>query len=221
MPSVDKDILSSDELDYIRQLYAETDSDSESDEEVGGWLRVPQDAAGFLDAFAEDPRIELQAGWRGHRLRFPLKLGNRTGNGELTLDIGVPEILEGGERSRSWRVPPSGEMLLRDSSGLLAQPRVLNLSYTGMAIEQRADQLPNIEQPLRDLELILPGQGEYVRLLGYVVRHSQLDEGRVQLGIRFEPLEENSRERLGRYILRRHKELQEAGVIALDGDAVG
>jgi len=213
--SSDQDILSSDELEYIRQLYAETDS--ESDEEVGGWLRVPKDAAGLLDAFSESPRIELQAGWKGHRLRFPLKLGNRVGNGELTLDIGVPEILEGGERSRSWRVPPSEEIRIRDSSGLLDQPRVVNLSYTGMAIEQRADQLPSIEGQLKGLELILPGQVEYVRLLGYVVRHSQLDDEHVQLGIRFDPLEENARELLGRYILSRHKELQEAD----DGDTVG
>ncbi|EXJ13901.1 PilZ domain-containing protein [Imhoffiella purpurea] len=214
MASANNDILSPDELDYIRQLYAETEADSE--EEVGGWLRVPQDAAGLLEAFSDSPRIELQAGWKGHRLRFPLKLGSRTGTGELTLDIGVPEILEGGERSRSWRVPPGEEMQLRDSSGLLVQPRVLNLSYTGMAIEERADRLPSIDQSLTSLELILPGQGEYVRLLGYVVRHTQLDDERVQLGIRFEPLAEDAREQLGRYILRRHKELQEAGEIERD-----
>lgn len=215
MSSSDQNILSSDELDYIRQLYAESEDDA--GEEVGGWLRVPQHAAGLLDAFSESPRIELHAGWKGHRLRFPLKLGDRVGNGELTLDIGVPEILEGGERSRSWRVLPSEEIRLRDSSGLLSQPRVVNLSYTGMAIEQRVDQLLSIEGQLKDLELILPGQVEYVRLLGYVVRYSQLDDEYVQLGIRFDPLEENARELLGRYILSRHKELHQAD----DGEPTG
>lgn len=211
MSSASRDILSADELDYIRRLYADTQGESE--EEVGGWLRVSQDAAGVLEAFSESPRIELQAGWKGHRLRFPLKLGTRAERGELTLDIGVPEILEGGDRARSWRAPPSDEMQLHDDSGLLGQPRVVNLSYTGMAIEQRADQLPDMAQPLKDLQLVLPGQVEYVRLLGYVVRHTQLDDERVQLGIRFESLEEGIRDLIGRYILRRHKELQEAGVM--------
>ncbi len=203
------DILSADELDYLRQLFAEPEQDAE--DEVGGWLRVSEDAAGLLQAFTENPRIELQAGWKGHRLRFPLKPRARADSGEMTLEIGVPEILEGGARSRSWRVPPDGEeMQLLDQSGLLERPRVVNLSYTGMAIEQRADRVPDLNQPLADIRLVLPGQGEFVRLLGYVVRHTRLDDEHVQLGIRFEPLEADTRDRLGRYILRRHKELQEA-----------
>lgn len=177
---------------------------------MGGWLRMSEDAAGLLDTFADSPRIELQAGWKGHRLRFPLKPRTRTDNGELTLEIGVPEILEGEERSRAWRAPPGEEeMQLQDKSGLLEEPRILNLSYTGMAIEQRAGAVLDLSQPLRDLRLVLPGQGEYLRLLGYVVRHAHVDDERVQLGIRFEPLPEDAKDLLGRYILRRHKELQE------------
>ncbi len=196
-------------MDYIRQLYAEHGHESEV--EVGGWLRVSEDAAGLLEGFSESPLIELQAGWKGHRLRFPLKPRTRSDNGELTLELGVPEILEGDGRARSWRVlPEADEMRLYDKSGRLKQPRVINLSYTGMAIEQRADRLPDLEQPLQDLRLVLPGQGEYVRLLGYVVRHTPLDDEHVQLGIRFEPLSEENRDLLGRYILRRHKELQAA-----------
>nr|WP_207188737.1 PilZ domain-containing protein [Thiocystis minor] len=195
-------------MDYIRQLYA-TAPGHEIEDEVGGWLRVSEDAAGLFEGFSETPLIELQAGWKGHRLRFPLKPRSRSDNGELTLEIGVPEVLEGGDRSRSWRVPPEAdEMQLQDKSGRLEQPRVVNLSYSGMAIEQRADRLPDLNQPLRDLRLVLPGQDEYLRLLGYVVRHTQLDDRRIQLGIRFEPLSEENRGRLGRYILRRHKELQ-------------
>lgn len=209
-------ILSRAELDFIDQLYA--DARPEPDEEVGGWLRMSEDAAGLLGAFADSPRIELQAGWRGHRLRFPLKPRTRTDNGELTLEIGVPEILEGEERARAWRAPlDAEEMQLQDKSGQLEQPRILNLSYTGMAIEQRADVSLDISQPLRDLRLVLPGQGEYLRLLGYVVRHAQVDDERVQLGIRFEPLPEDTKDVLGRYILRRHKELQERDGQASDG----
>jgi hypothetical protein len=206
------DILSSEELDYIRQLYSDPGQDS--DDEVGGWLRVSEDATGLLDEISSSPRIELQAGWKGHKLRFPLKTRTRADNGEMTLEIGVPEILEGGERSRSWRAPAGeGEMQLEDPSGQLDQPRIVNLSYTGMAIEQQADGLPELTQPLRELQLVLPGQGDYLRLLGYVVRHTRLDDKRVQLGIRFEPLPEDTRDLLGRYILRRHKELQAAGEI--------
>lgn len=209
MPSRNDTILSSDELEYIRQLYA--DPGHEPEDDVGGWLRVSEDAAGLLEGFSESPLIELQAGWQGHRLRFPLKPRTRSENGELMLEIGVPEILEGGARSRSWRMRLGGdEMQLQDKSGRLEQPRVVNLSYTGMAIEQRAERVPDMNQPLSDLRLVLPGQSEYLRLLGYVVRHIHLDDERTQLGIRFEPLSEENRELLGRYILRRHKELQAA-----------
>jgi hypothetical protein len=208
VPSSRNEILSSDELEFIRQLDA-ADPGQAPEDEVGGWLRISEDAAGLLGGLSESPLIELQAGWQGHRLRFPLKPKTRSDNGELTLEIGVPEVLEGGARSRSWRVPPeTDEMQLQDQSGRLEQPRVINLSYTGMAIEQRADRLPDLDQPLRDLRLVLPGQGEYLRLLGYVVRQTRLDDRRIQLGIRFEPLSEENRDRLGRYILRRHKELQ-------------
>jgi hypothetical protein len=208
VPSSRNKILSTDELEYIRQLEA-ADSGRKPEDDVGGWLRVSEDAAGLLDGFSESPLIELQAGWQGHRLRFPLKPRTRSDNGELTLEIGVPEVLEGGDRSRSWRVPPgTDEMQLQDKSGKLEKPQVVNLSYTGMAIEQRADRLPDLNQPLRDLRLVLPGQGEYLRLLGYVVRHMRLDDQRIQLGIRFDPLSEDCRDRLGRYILQRHKELQ-------------
>nr|WP_207280769.1 PilZ domain-containing protein [Thiocystis violacea] len=199
-------------MDYIRQLFADSgpESEPEANDEVGGWLRVSEDAAGLLEAFSESPRIELQAGWKGHRLRFPLKPRMRVDSGEMTLEIGVPEILEGGDKSRGWRASPgSDEMRILDQSGRLEPSRVVNLSYTGMAIEQRADRLPDVSQPLKDLCLVLPGEREFVRLLGYVVRHTQVDEERVQLGIRFEPLEEDARDLLGRYILRRHKELQE------------
>jgi len=204
------DILSREELDFIRQLYAESQPEPEPEEEMGGWLRMSEDTAGLLDAFTDSPRIELQAGWKGHRLRFLLKPRTRTDNGELTLEIGVPEILEGEEKSRAWRAPlGDGEMQLQDKSGQLEQLRIVNLSYTGMAIEQRADASLDISQPLRDLRLVLPGQGEYLRLLGYVVRHAHVGDERVQLGIRFEPLPEDTKDVLGRYILRRHKELQE------------
>lgn len=203
-------ILSREELEFIQQLYDDALPMLEPDEEIAGWLRMSEDAAGLLDSFADSPRIELQAGWKGHRLRFPLKPRTRTDNGELTLEIGIPEILEGEERSRAWRAPlDDGEMQLQDKSGLLEEPRIVNLSYTGMAIEQRADASLDISQPLRDLRLVLPGQGEYLRLLGYVVRHTQVDDDRVQLGIRFELLPDDARDVLGRYILRRHKELQQ------------
>lgn len=203
------DILSAEEMDYIRQLFADAEEASDAGEEVGGWLRVSQQAASLIDSLAESPRIELQAGWKGHRLRFPLKPRMRTDSGEMTLEIGVPEILEGTEKSRSWRAPPdSDEMRLLDPSGLLAPSRVVNLSYTGMAIEQPADRIPDPSRPLADLCLMLPGHQEFVRLLGYVVRHTHLDDDRVQLGIRFEPLEDDTRDLLGRYILRRHQELQ-------------
>nr|WP_207168568.1 PilZ domain-containing protein [Thiocystis violacea] len=194
-------------MDYIQQLFAQPEHEPE---EVGGWLRVSEDAAGLIEAFSDSPRIELQAGWQGHRLRFPLKPRARVDTGEMTLEVGIPEILEGGERSRSWRVSSASddEMQLVDQSGLLERPRVVNLSYTGMAIEQPADHIPNLSQPLTDLRLVLPGEAEFVRLLGYVVRHTQLDDKRVQLGICFEPLEDNTKDLLGRYILRRHKELQ-------------
>lgn len=208
MSSGHDDILSREELDFISQLYA--DVRSESDAEMGGWLRMSEDAAGLLGAFADSPRIELQAGWKGHRLRFPLKPRTLTDNGELTLEIGVPEILEGDEKARAWRAPlDAEEMQLHDKSGQLEQPRILNLSYTGMAIEHRADAALDISQPLRDLRLVLPGQGEYLSLLGYVVRHAQVDDERVQLGIRFEPLAEDAKDVLGRYILSRHKQMQE------------
>lgn len=201
--------MSHEELDYIRQLFAEPRSGSEG--EAGGWLRVSEDAAGLLKGIPGSPRIELQAGWKGHRLRFPLKPRADTEDGGLTLEIGIPEILEGEERSRSWRVPPGrDEMLLQDRSGRLEQPRVMNLSYTGMAVEQRADRIPDMTLPLRDLRLVLPGQRDYLKLLGYVVRQTPLDEARVQLGIRFEPLSDDARDLLGRYILRRHRELQAA-----------
>ncbi|NEV62571.1 PilZ domain-containing protein [Thiorhodococcus minor] len=208
MASRGNNILSSEELEYIQQLFAQPEQESE--DEVGGWLRVSEDAAGLLEAFSESPRIELQAGWQGHRLRFPLKPRARMDTGEMTLEVGVPEILEGGERSRSWRVPLESEQEMRlvDQSGRLERPRVVNLSYTGMAIEQSAEHLPELDQPLTDLRLVLPGEAEFVRLLGYVVRHTRLDDKKVQLGIRFEPLEDETRDMLGRYILRRHKELQ-------------
>nr|WP_206171627.1 PilZ domain-containing protein [Thiorhodococcus mannitoliphagus] len=197
-------------MDYIQKLF--TQPEHASEDEAGGWLRVSEDAAGLLEAFSESPRIELQAGWQGHRLRFPLKPRARLDTGEMTLEVGVPEVLEGGERSRSWRVPLDSdqEMRLVDQSGRLERPRVINLSYTGMAVEQAADQAPELDQALMDLRLVLPGEAEYVRLLGHVVRHTPLDEKRVRLGIRFEPLEGEPRDMLGRYILRRHKELQES-----------
>jgi hypothetical protein len=203
------EVLSPEELDYIQQLF--TQQEHEGEDEVGGWLRVSEEAAGLIEAFPESPRIELQAGWEGHRLRFPLKPRARSDTGEMTLEVGIPEILEGGERSRSWRVPSGDEMRLVDQSGQLERPRVVNLSYTGMAVEQPADHVPDMGQSLKDLRLVLPGEAEYVRLLGYVVRHARLDDKRVQLGIRFEPLTDDTRELLGRYILRRHKELQAAG----------
>lgn len=210
MAACSNEILSSDELDYIQQLFAQNEPEPEADDEVGGWLRVSEDAAGLLETFSESPQIELQAGWHGHRLRFPLKPRMRSETGEMTLEVGIPEILEGGERSRSWRVPAESdeEVRLVDESGQLDQPRIVNLSYTGMAIEHPADRVPDISQPLTDLHLVLPGQAEFVRLLGYVVRHTQLDDKRIQLGIRFEPLGDDTRDLLGRYILRRHKELQ-------------
>ena len=208
MASRGNEILSPEELSYIQQLFAQPEHEA-GEEEVGGWLRVSEDAAGLIEAFSESPLIELQAGWQGHRLRFPLKPRTRSDSGEMTLEVGVPEILEGGERSRSWRVPPGAEeMRLVDQSGQLERPRIVNLSYTGMAVEQPGDHVPDMSQPLTDLRLVLPGQAEYLRLLGYVVRHTRLDDKRVQLGIRFEPLTDDTRELLGRYILRRHKELQ-------------
>ena len=206
MASHGHQVLSPEELEYIEQLF--TQQEHVGEDEVGGWLRVSEAAAGLIEAFPESPRIELQAGWEGHRLRFPLKPRARSDTGEMTLEVGIPEILEGGERSRSWRVPSGDEMRLVDQSGQLERPRVVNLSYTGMAIEQPADHAPNMGQTLTDLRLVLPGEAEYVRLLGYVVRHARLDDKRVQLGIRFEPLTDDTRELLGRYILRRHKELQ-------------
>lgn len=208
MTSRNKERLSSEELDYIQKLFDQPE-ETQPEEEVGGWLRVSEDAAGLLAAFSDSPRIELQAGWQGHRLRFPLQPRTGSDTGEMTLEVGIPEIFEGGERSRSWRVPSAtDEMQLVDQSGRLEQPRIVNLSYTGMAIEQRTDRVLEVNQPLKDLQLVLPGQAEFVRLLGYVVRHTRIDEERVQLGIRFEPLADDTKDLLGRYILSRHKALQ-------------
>lgn len=203
------EILSSDEVDFIQQLFA--GSQQSIDEEVGGWLRVTEGAAGLLEEISGGQRIELEAGWKGHKLRFPLKSIQRPDTGEMTLELGVPEILEGGERSRSWRALPDDRILVGDPDGRVDQPRVVNLSYTGMAIEQPADQAPHPDARLRELHLVLPGETEYVRLLGYVVRHTRLDDKRVQLGIRFDLLPEDARDQLGRYILRRHKEMQATG----------
>ncbi len=211
MTSRNKELLSAEELDYIQQLFSQPESEPEQEDEVGGWLRVSEDAAGLLAAFSDSPQIELQAGWQGHRLRFPLKPRAHSGTGEMTLEVGIPEILEGGERSRSWRVSSeTDEVQLANQSGLLQRSRAVNLSYTGMAIEQPTDHAPEINQPLTDLRLVLPGQAEFVRLLGYVVRHAKIDDKRVQIGIRFEPLADDSKDLLGRYILRRHQELQES-----------
>lgn len=201
--------LDAEELDFLRELLAETADDAAP--AVGDRRLVldpgSSDAVALMELLGSD-RLELSA-TRGQLLyRFALRVERPPAGFPLTLCLEEPRIVELGARPRAARVRPAAhEVQVRDNDGKLRASGVHDLSATGIALRANPERMPRGGRRV-DLQLRLAGSGP-LDLHGRVVRVSRggADTDERMLGIEFEDTDPTTRDVLERYVLKRQRPL--------------
>ena len=202
-------VLTVDERRFLRQLFAESGQDSSPD---SGGRVVIQGQAGevdFVQRLMESGHARLVVDDHEQSLQYTLNLDESTlSSPEPVFRAQFPVLVDRRGRSRSLRVRPrEGEVELRDESGRLEQPDVVDISTTGIYLKDRSGRQVASGAQLSRLDLNLPNHGG-VRIGGRVVRVRRSGK---QLGLAMEfdrdSLDHESQSALRQYVYERYQQL--------------
>ena len=201
----DHPTLSSEELDYIRQLFRS--------QLMGNALQIPAFkvdggplANALLSRLGLHAELSLQAQLEHCRISFPLMLVEDELHG-LQLEMGAPSIYEEGTVLRPWRLALKKPLTLREANGKSSHLRVLELAPGSLLLQASSGQsLP--EQ--FDLWLALPGT-ESMPIHGQLIRRTGDNCAAYRLQLQHREHSERIRQFLFEQYRERHPQLQATG----------
>ncbi|MGY4534994.1 hypothetical protein ACVW0Y_004147 [Pseudomonas sp. TE3786] len=194
----DVPILTSEELDFIQDL--QTSARLPGPAQTPS-LRVDGGAQikALLTRLAASDQLTIEAHFNGERVTFPLQLVEDEFH-SLSLEIGLPQVVEPGESERSWRLHLKPAIALLDEHGKPSGVWLHSLSTTGLLVEIRHRLVPN------NFTLWLPQSGaEPIRLQGILARRT---EQRL-VAYRLSGRKTVHSERLRQYIYQQHRLLNQ------------
>ncbi|HSC83674.1 MAG TPA: PilZ domain-containing protein [Pseudomonas sp.] len=159
--------LSSEELNFIRQLFSNT--------LIGNSLQIPTftvdggpQANALFASLGEHAQLELEAKLGNYRMSFPVQLVEDELH-SLQLELGAPSIFEEGAVRRAWRLILNQPLALLDQYGAATPLSVHELSPDSLLVAANDDDEPP-EQfclwlPLPDHEP-MPVKGRRIRIAG-------------------------------------------------------
>lgn len=188
----DTHLLTSEELDFIQDLpFAQPASSQTPSLKVDGGTQTKA----LLTRLAASDQLTIEAHFNGERVTFPLNLVEDEFH-SLSLEIGVPQVVEQGAPERAWRLHMQTPIALLDEHGHASGMWLHSLSTTGMLVEVRHNAAPN------SCTLWLPqADGEPIRLQGILARRT--DQRLV--AYRLSGRKTAHRERLRQYIYQQHR----------------
>jgi hypothetical protein len=194
----DAPILTSEELDFIQDL--QTPAPPPGPAQTPS-LRVDGGAQtkALLTRLAASDQLTIEAHFNGERVTFPLQLVEDEFH-SLSLEIGLPQVVEQGQCERPWRQRLAPAIALVDEQGKPNGMWLHSISTTGMLVEVRHQLVPN------NLTLWLPQSGsEPIRLQGILARRT---EQRL-VAYRLSGRKTVHSERLRQYIYQQHRLLNQ------------
>jgi hypothetical protein len=196
--------LSSEELDYIRQIF--------SNQLIGTPLSIPAFkvdggplANALLARLGQHAELSLDAQLGHYRMTFPLQLVEDELHG-LQLEMGAPSIFEEGTIRRPWRLLLDEPLPLRDSLGAHSSLQVVELAPASLLLEARTGEPP--EQ--FSLTLALPGR-ESMPISGRRIRLVGPHQAAYYLQLTHHEHTERLRQFIFEQYRKRHPQLQSAG----------
>lgn len=206
----DRELLSGEELGFLRELFAAQKPDTGDLTD----LELSTSSEALLGLFPGLKGLEVSAERGGYRYVFPLQSVHSSG---LKLEIKTPRIYDlRGSAVRSWRAPVEDTTVeVTDPGGMLKDPRVVNLSMSGLLLVadgKDAAFRPERHDPL-PLQIKLPDLVNPKSLSGRVVRRT-IDKvhRRQSLAIEFETLDLELEEAICHYLLRAHRVQHQAPI---------
>lgn len=205
----DDEVLSPDELNYLRTLFAVDEPEDSDLTEVG--LFASNDS--LLALLPELKGLHVSAEHGDYRYIFPLESVQSSG---FKLRMQSPRIYDVRGPARSWRAPTEPGMVeVTDPTGSLKRIRVANLSASGLLLVAEAEDALATLKPNAEVRLLLkvPDLPGPMRVTGTVVRCS-FDQSRHRqlLAIKFITPDAELEEAICAYLLRAHCERQVPGV---------
>lgn len=204
--------LTAEELDYLRELFA---ADQSCEAPPTSSYQLLLDPSGTPNAqlllqLINADRLQLTAEQGNYVFDFELYVERRSAGLPMAVRFNYPTIIERYGTERAARVHSyQGDIQVADSQGLLQNPRVRDISVTGLSLTD----LPSIltRPGRRPIQLHLElAEAEQLDLKGRVVRvnRDQANGKRRTLGIRFENIDPAARAILNRYIFHHHSRAQ-------------
>ncbi len=185
-------LLTSEELDFIQDLpFTATGQPHTPSLKVDGGTQTKA----LLTRLAASDQLTIEAHFNGERVTFPLNLVEDEFH-SLSLELGVPQVVEQGAPERAWRLHLDTPIALQDDNGNASGMWLHSLSTTGMLIEVRHNVVPN------QCKLWLPqGSSAPIRLQGILARRT--DQRLV--AYRLSGRKTAHGERLRQYIYQQHR----------------
>lgn len=200
-------LLTKEELSFIRELFKDSHAPV---------LQVLQSLA-FADreenrllvtTLKGTSNLELKADLGDHRFVFPFHMVSGP-EGETHLELAIPHILELAKRVRDWRFAPlEQEICLADYEEHFTDPKVLNISKSGICIR---DQAPKGDVSSLELTLQFPKQSRSIRVHCDRVRETQCADTSDcrQIAFQYEDASPEAVGAINRYLFEQHFHTQE------------
>ncbi|GIZ11294.1 hypothetical protein [Pseudomonas sp. NCCP-436] len=199
MPS--NPLLTQDELDYIQQILADPPSRPQAEAQP----KLGEQLSELLGRLDEAGQLTLNTRQHEQHLSFPLHLV-REGSDAPRLELGAPQIFEGSNSERPWRMSPSSPLQLLDEQGNTSDLQVVELSHDGMLVHNTGSATPAANPTLR---LLLPRQ-RLVCLQLWLVRRVS----RKRYAYRLVARQAKDEQLLLQYLFEQHQALQHNGAAA-------
>ncbi|MDN3518936.1 PilZ domain-containing protein [Aquisalimonas lutea] len=200
-------MLTADERRFLRELFAESASADSSVPERQLVIEAEEGQDDFLRHLTESGRVRLLVDDDDKTFQYTLHLDPDTADaGALRLRARYPVLIDRRGRARSLRVRPrEGEVRVRDASGRLQHPDVVDISTSGIYLSDSSARGLSSGVRFSGLDLRLPNH-EAVRVGGRVVRVRRSGSG-VGLAMEFDrrQLDRQSRTALRRYVFERYR----------------
>ncbi|QIT54341.1 hypothetical protein HC341_03360 [Aquisalimonas sp. 2447] len=200
-------MLTAEERRFLRELFRESAA-READAEPRRQLAIEADDGQdeLVRRVLESGRARLLLDGDGEAMQYTLNVDPASLGGEtVRLRARYPVLIDRRGRARSLRVrPKQGEVRIRDHSGRLRQPDVVDISTTGVYLSDATAGGLSSGVHFSVLDLRLPNR-ESVRVGGRVVRVGRVG-AQVGLAVEFDrsDLDAESRSALRRYVYERH-----------------
>jgi hypothetical protein len=193
--------LTDEERDYLRRLFAESAArDHPAAGEHTLQLESPSVERSLLLRMLARLRSELVATDGHYCLRFRLEVVPSPYGGPAVLRLLPPTITDRQGVERPARVRPApGEIGLIDGAGQLLNPRVVDISNSGVALVTEATEPAQPGTRLADLQLKLPGQQPFT-VTGRIVRVQRNETHAQKLALEFERIESDAQAALRYYV---------------------